>query len=102
MYTKQTIIQNACGLHARPASLFCKTAGQFEADILLVSHPGEAEKTGNAKSILSVLTLGAVTGTPIEIRANGRDEIAAVDALIRLVSTGLGENVIAPQYATSC
>lgn len=102
MYTQKTIIQNPCGLHARPAALFCKAAGEFEAEILLVSHPGEAEKAGNAKSILSVLTLGATTGTPIEIRADGTDEMQAVDTLIRLIASGLGESFGSPKYATSC
>ena len=78
------------GLHARPAHLFVSTAGKFEADVQVRSLTGESEFV-NAKSILSVLTLGASQGHEIEIRAEGEDEERAVEALRSLIEGGFKE-----------
>ena len=45
----------------------------------------------NGKSILDLLTLGAVNGTTLCLRAIGDDAQAAVDALSALVESGFGE-----------
>ena len=45
----------------------------------------------NAKSLLGVLSLGIVGGTTIRITADGADEQAAVDGLIKLVESGFAE-----------
>ncbi len=71
-------IKNEEGLHARPASDFCKTANNFESKITVIKDGEEYE----AKSILMVLCVGAVQGDTIEIRAEGKDEQEAVKALI--------------------
>ncbi len=71
-------IKNEEGLHARPASDFCKTASRFKSSIAVIKDGEEFE----AKSILMVLCIGAVKGDVIEIRAEGEDEKEAVDALV--------------------
>ena len=71
-------------LHARPAGAFVKAAMGFKARIT-VSH---GEKQADAKSILSVLGLGARGGVALTIRAEGDDAEAAVGALADCV-TGL-------------
>ena len=72
-------IKNEEGLHARPATDFSKTAGQFESDITVIKDGEEFE----AKSILMVLCMGAVKGDTIELVVNGKDENEALDALIK-------------------
>ena len=76
-------VHHEAGLHARPASLFIQTAAQFESDIK-VSYGG---REVNAKSILSVLTLGANQGAVVTIRAEGGDADAALVALQALVES---------------
>ncbi len=71
-------IKNEEGLHARPASDFCKKANEFKSRIS-VSKDGELFE---AKSILMVLCIGAVKGDEIEIIADGEDEQEAIDALV--------------------
>ncbi len=71
-------IKNEEGLHARPASDFCKTASRFKSNIAVIKDGEEFE----AKSILMVLCVGAVKDDVIEIRADGEDEREAIDALI--------------------
>lgn len=87
MKSKQVVIKNKTGLHARPANLFVKTAQKFESHI-------ELEKEGNlynGKSILSVLSLGAGKGTSLTIQAEGKDEEEAVRTLSELIDQNLGE-----------
>ena len=72
------IIKNKDGLHARPASEFCKTAGRFKSSITLIKDGEEFE----AKSILMVLCAGAVKGDEIELCADGEDEKEAIAALV--------------------
>lgn len=81
------IIENEVGLHARPASAFVQKAASFSCDIT-VSH---GDKTVNAKSILSVLTLGAHKGATVVVSAEGEDAEEALSALKELVDTNFGE-----------
>ena len=45
----------------------------------------------DGKSIMGILLLAAAHGTMLTITANGPDEAAAIDALVRLVESGFGE-----------
>ncbi len=72
-------IKNEEGLHARPASDFCKAANSFKSDITVIKDGEEFE----AKSILMVLCVGAAKGDTIEIIAEGEDEQEAVDTLVK-------------------
>ncbi len=81
------IIRNKVGLHARPAALFVRTASRFKSHVVAIKDEREA----NAKSILSVLTLGADQGAVVTVRAEGEDEVEAVEALRELVENNFGE-----------
>ena len=83
----QLVITNKVGLHARPARLLVQTAAQFQSQIRL-QH---AEKAANAKSILSVLKLGAVLGDTLVVRAEGEDAEEAVKTLSDLVNRKFDE-----------
>jgi phosphotransferase system HPr (HPr) family protein len=65
-------------LHARPAALFVRTAMRFRSTKIVVAANG---READAKSILSVLGLGATAGTVLVVRADGEDAPAALDAL---------------------
>lgn len=81
------VVQHKVGLHARPAALFVQAAKKFKSSILVIKDDTEA----NAKSILSILTLGANQGCVITIRATGEDEEMAVQVLKELVENNFGE-----------
>lgn len=65
----KAIIKDPIGLHARPASVMVQEANKFESEITITS----GEKSGNLKSIMSVMALGASTGSEITISAIGAD-----------------------------
>jgi phosphocarrier protein FPr len=84
----ELVIQNKTGLHARPAKVLVNLAKQFKSDIKL--HHGA--KQVNAKSMVSVLTLGAVCGSEITVQANGADEEKAIAELESAIRAGLGDD----------
>jgi phosphotransferase system HPr (HPr) family protein len=69
-------------LHARPAAQFVRTAMGFGASIAVGANGREAD----AKSLLSVLALGAKGGTTLSLRADGEDAAPAIEALAGCVS----------------
>jgi phosphocarrier protein HPr len=68
-------------LHARPAAAFVRAAMAYDAQVTVAAGDREAD----AKSLLSVLALGATGGTEIGLRAEGPDSAAAVEGLTALV-----------------
>ena len=89
------VIHNPTGLHARPAKVFVNTAKQFDSDIRVV----HGAKKANAKSMISLLTLGVESGSMISILVEGDDEDEALVALETAVANGLGEDHETPHTA---
>ncbi len=85
--TRDVVIRNRLGLHARASAQFVKTAGRFRAEIT-VEAGGHAV---NGKSIMGLLLLAAAQGTTLKLRAVGPDAPAALDALTGLVDGLFGE-----------
>lgn len=78
-------IQGESGLHARPAGMLAGEAQKFKAAVTLI----KGDRRINAKSIMSVLSLGAVKGDVIELETDGEDEEAASAAIENLFATAL-------------
>ncbi len=87
MYVNEVMVQNQVGLHARPATFFIQKANEFRSTIWVEKE----DRRVNAKSLLGVLSLGIVGGTPIRIIADGQDENVAVESLVKLVQSGFAE-----------
>lgn len=77
-------VVNPLGLHARAAARFVRLAAQFQSTVRVAKGARELD----GKSILGLLLLGASRGSEIVIRAEGPDDLAAVEALSRLVTDG--------------
>ncbi len=89
------LIHNPTGLHARPAKILANTAKQHKADIAVFN----GAKKANAKSMVSILTLGVEPGTTVRFEINGEDEDLAAQVIEALVSSGLGEETTTPALA---
>ena len=88
MITKEVVINNQVGLHARPATFFIQKANEFKSSIWVEKE----ERRVNAKSLLGVLSLGIVKGTTINIIiADGADEDAAIATLAELIDSDFNE-----------
>jgi phosphocarrier protein len=87
MTTREVVIGNRLGLHARAAAKFVRMATAYRSQIR-VSRDG---RSMDGKSIMGILLLAAGYGSTVVISADGADEVEAVDALVRLVGSGFGE-----------
>jgi phosphocarrier protein HPr len=77
----QVTLPHGVDLHARPAANFVRAAMRFSAKVSVATDAKEAD----AKSLLSVLALGARRGTSIQLRAEGEDASEAIAALATVV-----------------
>lgn len=84
---RQVMIQNTLGLHVRPSAEFAGTASKFKSRVSVVKDG----QTVNAKSSIDLLTLAAVAGTRLTLRAEGDDADQALDALSKLIDGKFGE-----------
>ena len=87
MITKEAVINNQEGLHARPAVFFIQKANEFKSSIWIEKD----ERRVNAKSLLGVLSLGIVKGTTVTLVADGADEQEAIDTLTALINSDFSE-----------
>jgi phosphocarrier protein len=75
--TRDFMVSNKLGIHARPAALFVRTANRFHCDIFVEK---DGEKV-NGKSIMGLMMLAAGPGSKLTVHAHGHD---ASQALVEL------------------
>ncbi len=86
--TKELVVTNKLGIHARPAALFVRTANRFECDVF-VEKDGERV---NGKSIMGLMMLAAGPGSKLMIHAEGGDAAKAVLELEALLKRKFDED----------
>ncbi len=84
MKTRDIVITNASGLHARPATFFIQKANGYKSTIWVEKD----DRKVNAKSLLGVLSMGIAKGMTVTLTAEGVDEEAALDGLAELINSG--------------
>ena len=87
MTSREVVIVNVLGLHARAAARFVQLASRHASRILV----SRRDRTADGKSILGLLALLASQGTRLTLQAEGADEEDAVRALADLVAARFGE-----------
>jgi len=87
MLDRTVAIRNKLGLHARAAVKFVNLANRFSASVKIVKGGDEID----GKSILGILTLAATQGTSIRLVTAGKDEEAAMAALVELIANRFDE-----------
>lgn len=78
-------IQDALGIHARPAGLFVKCAAAFPASIT-VSVNG---KTADAKRLFALMGLGVRQNDEITVSVEGEGETEAAKAIQKFLEDNL-------------
>jgi phosphotransferase system HPr (HPr) family protein len=91
MPASTVVIRNRSGLHARPAATFVKAAAGYRSEVRLTNLSRDAARSASAKSILGVMQLGIAQGHEVRIETSGDDADRALDALVALVASGIGE-----------
>ncbi|MEI6568294.1 MAG: HPr family phosphocarrier protein [Verrucomicrobiota bacterium] len=80
-------VSNKLGIHARPASLFVKTANRFRCNIFVEK---DGEKV-NGKSIMGLMMLAAGPGNTITVYADGHDASQALTEIEGLIERKFDE-----------
>ncbi len=87
MISRKVTVKNISGLHLRPAGILCKEAAKYQSKITFHFK----DTTANAKSVISVLAACVKEKDEIELTCDGEDEVQAMDSLVTLIESGLGE-----------
>jgi len=89
--SREIVVSNKLGLHARPAMQFVDLANQFQSTIT-VSKAGDEPVTADGKSVMQMITLEGIEGTKLKIEAEGEDAETAVKQRAELFETKFGED----------
>ena len=87
LMTKELLVINKLGVHARPAAMFVKVANRFKCNIFVEK---DGEKV-NGKSIMGLMMLAAGPGSKLTVHAEGHDAIQALEELEILLSRKFDE-----------
>ncbi len=87
MISRDIVINNASGLHARPATFFIQKANSYSCSIWIEKD----DRKINAKSLLGVLSLGIAKGMTVRLIADGSQEEEAIKGLCELIDSGFAE-----------
>ncbi|MDL2399810.1 HPr family phosphocarrier protein [Rhizobium mayense] len=87
--SRELLIINKRGLHARASAKFVQTVEAYDATIT-VSKDGT---TVGGNSIMGLMMLAASPGCSVLVTASGNQAAEALDALDRLVADKFGEEI---------
>ena len=88
MIKEQLTIQNKLGLHTRAAAKLVDIAKRYESSV----EVGYRDRVVDCKSIMGVITLGAMKDGVIEVAIDGKDEQDAMIAIKKLIDDKFGED----------
>ncbi|MDO8541651.1 MAG: HPr family phosphocarrier protein [Opitutaceae bacterium] len=78
--TKELVVQNKMGIHARPAAMIVRVTNKFKSEVFVEKD----EEQVNGKSIMGLMMLAAGKGSKVKFIATGEDAsgmLAEIDAL---------------------
>jgi phosphocarrier protein NPr len=85
--TRTLVIKNRLGLHARAAAKLAKASQPFKARVAVAHEELEAD----ARSVLSLISLGCAYNSEVILLAAGEDAPAALSALSAIIEDKFGE-----------
>ena len=85
--SRELVVTNKMGIHARPAAMFVKVASKFDADVF-VEKDGERV---NGKSIMGLMMLAAGPGSTLLIEIKGKDASQAFTEIEALIANKFDE-----------
>jgi phosphocarrier protein HPr len=85
--TKELVVQNKMGIHARPAAMIVRITNKFKADVFVEKD----EEQVNGKSIMGLMMLAAGKGSKVKFLATGDDAAAMLGELEQLFARKFDE-----------
>jgi len=85
--SRNVVVVNDFGLHARSAAKIARTAKQARSGIRVVRDGERADAT----SVLELLTLACEKGSTLTLEIDDPQDTPVLDELVHLVESGFGE-----------
>ena len=85
--TKELVVQNKMGIHARPAAMIVRITNKFKADVFVEKE----EEQVNGKSIMGLMMLAAGKGSKVKFLASGDDAAPMLNELEQLFARKFDE-----------
>ena len=85
MFSKEVVVQNQVGLHARPAGLMAREAMKYSSNVTIEKGGAKADM----KKLFSVMGLSVKSGDEIRITIEGKDEEIAERELTRYINENI-------------
>ena len=85
--SRELLIINKRGLHARASAKVVEAAARFQSEITIIKDGTRV----NARSIMGLMMLAASLGSEIGVEADGPDADAAMTAMLALIDAKFGE-----------
>jgi phosphocarrier protein HPr len=85
--SKELVVQNKMGIHARPAAMIVRITNKFKADVFVEKD----EEQVNGKSIMGLMMLAAGKGSKVRFIATGDDAAAMLAELEQLFARKFDE-----------
>ncbi len=85
--SKELIVQNKMGIHARPAAMIVRVTNRYKADVFVEKD----EEQVNGKSIMGLMMLAAGKGSKVKFLASGDDAAAMLAELEALFARKFDE-----------
>ncbi len=86
-HTKELLVQNKMGIHARPAAMIVRVTNKFKAEVLVEKD----EEQVNGKSIMGLMMLAAAKGSKVKFIATGEDAPAMLTEIEALFAKKFDE-----------
>ena len=88
MLTKELVVQNRSGIHARVSTMIAQRCRGFASEVKLRNGSTVAD----CRSVLDLLSLGACNGTTLRLEAMGEDAAEVVDVMTALFDVRFNED----------
>lgn len=85
--TRELIVQNKMGIHARPAAMVVRVTNKFKAEVFVEKD----EEQVNGKSIMGLMMLAAAKGSKVKFIATGDDAEAMLGEIEALFARKFDE-----------
>ncbi|KXU37187.1 phosphocarrier protein HPr [Cephaloticoccus primus] len=85
--TKELVVQNKMGIHARPAAMIVRVTNRYQSDVFVEKDSEQV----NGKSIMGLMMLAAGKGSRVKFIANGPDAAQILEELEELFTRKFDE-----------
>ena len=85
--TRELVVQNKMGIHARPAAMVVRITNKFKADVFVEKDDEQV----NGKSIMGLMMLAAGRGSKVKFIATGDDAAAMLSEIVALFARKFDE-----------